>query len=296
MSNPVYADDTWIPRIEIGDRVDEFADWAEDTFEPVFNFIKDTLNSIVEHVTDGLQAPPAWVMILIFTGIALLVRGWRFAIVSFIGFGLIDSMEKFDGAMQTLTLVVVAAVFAVALSIPIGILAARSPIVSQLVRPILDFMQTMPAMVYLLPAMAFFSVGVTTGIAATVIFAMPPGVRLTELGIRQVDQEMVEAGEAFGAPPHRVLTGIQIPLAMPSIMAGVNQVIMLSLSMVVLASMVAAPGLGADVFYAVTQIQFGAGFEAGLGVVIIAIYLDRITAALGSRSAIARAQRAESSV
>ncbi len=146
-------------------------------------------------------------------------------------------------------------------------------------------MQTMPAFVYLIPTLFFFSIGVVPGIVSTIVFAMPPGVRLTELGIRQVDKEMVEAGHAFGAPPRQILTRIQIPLAMPTIMAGVNQVIMLSLSMVVIAGIVGAGGLGGEVLSGITRLDLGKGFEAGVSVVILAIYLDRLTAALGARSA-----------
>src|SRR5690606_2666746 len=173
----------------------------------------------------------------------------------------------------------------------LGVLAARSDTASRIIKPIMDFLQTVPQFVYLIPAVIFFGIGVGPGVVATVMFALAPGVRLTELGIRQVDREMVEAGEAFGSPPMKILREIQIPLAMPSIMAGVNQIIMLSLSMVVIAGMVGTPGLGADVFEATTRLQLGAGFEYGVSVVILAIYLDRITASLSAKSAVSRARR-----
>jgi ABC-type proline/glycine betaine transport system permease subunit len=153
----------------------------------------------------------------------------------------------------------------------------------------MDLMQTMPAFVYLIPAIFFFSIGPVPGVVATVVFAMPPGVRMTELGIRGVDKEMVEAGEAFGSPPRRILTRIQLPLAMPSVMAGVNQVIMLSLSMVVIAGMVGAGGLGNVVLNGIQRLEVATGFEGGLAVVILAIFLDRVTGALGDRNAVARA-------
>ena len=171
---------------------------------------------------------------------------------------------------------------AVLLSIPLGIWAARSDTVSAIVRPVLDFLQTMPAFVYLIPALILFRVGVVPGIVATIAFAMAPGVRLTELGIRSVDTEVVEAGHAFGATPRRILRQIQLPLALPTIMAGVNQVIMLALSMVVIASMVGAPGLGRDIIQSLSRIDVGLGFEAGIAVVILAILLDRLTATLGT--------------
>jgi ABC-type proline/glycine betaine transport system permease subunit len=183
----------------------------------------------------------------------------------------------------------VAAVVSVLIAVPLGIAAARNDGVSQTVRPVLDLMQTMPAFVYLIPAIFFFSIGVVPGVVATVIFALPPGVRLTELGIRGVDPEMVEAGEAFGTPPGRILSRIQIPLAMPSIMAGINQLILLSLSMVVIAGMVGAGGLGNEVLEGIQRVNIAQGFEGGLAVVVLAIFLDRLTSALGDRTAVARA-------
>ena len=184
--------------------------------------------------------------------------------------------------MLTLSLVIIAATVAVAIAVPIGIAAARSDAVSVAVRPLLDFMQTMPAFVYLIPAIIFFGIGAVPGIFATVIFSLPPGVRFTELGIRQVDSETVEAGAAFGATPRQILRGIQLPLATPTIMAGVNQVIMLALSMAVVAGMVGADGLGKAVVAALSSQNIPLGVEAGLGVVVLAIFLDRMTAALGN--------------
>ncbi len=181
--------------------------------------------------------------------------------------------------MSTLSLVVVAAFVAVLIGIPLGILAANSEIASKIFKPILDFMQTLPVFVYLIPAIIFFGIGKVPGVFATVIFAMPPAVRLTELGLRQVDQEVVEAAEAFGAPKLKILWKVQLPLAMPTLMAGVNQVIMLALSMVVTAGIVGAGGLGAVVYRGVTRLDLGLGFEGGLAVVVLAIFLDRLTAA-----------------
>jgi glycine betaine/proline transport system permease protein len=194
--------------------------------------------------------------------------------------------------MQTLALVLVAAVIATAVAVPIGILAARHRAVSVVVRPVLDFMQTTPVFVYLIPAVFFFGVGVVPGVVATILFAIPPGVRLTELGIRQVDREVVEAAQAFGARPGQVLREVQLPLALPSIMAGVNQVIMLALSMVVTAGLLGAAGLGAVVVRAVTQLDVGSGFEGGLAVVLLAVFLDRLTAAFGHPTALSRLLRA----
>jgi ABC-type proline/glycine betaine transport system permease subunit len=173
------------------------------------------------------------------------------------------------------------------------VLAAKSDVASAVIRPVLDFMQTTPAFVYLIPALLLFRVGVVPGIVATIVFAMAPGVRLTELGIRGVDQEVVEAGQAFGSSPWRILRQIQLPLAKPSIMAGVNQVIMLSLSMVVIAGMVGAGGLGGDIVASLNRIDVGLGAEAGVSVVILAIVLDRMTAALGSDRHSRRVARAQ---
>jgi glycine betaine/proline transport system permease protein len=193
--------------------------------------------------------------------------------------------------MLTLGLVLVATVLAVAIGIPLGIWAAVNPRVSAFMRPVLDLMQTLPAFVYLIPAVVFFRSGIMPGVVATIIFALPPAVRMTELGIKQVDSEVVEAGHAFGSTPRRILRQIQLPLAMPTIMAGVNQVIMLALSMVVISGMVGAPGLGQEVYGAVTRVNIGLGFEAGLSVVIIAMFLDRMTTALSSHSAVEKAKR-----
>jgi glycine betaine/proline transport system permease protein len=154
--------------------------------------------------------------------------------------------------------------------------------VSRAVRPVMDLMQTMPAFVWLVPVVTLFGIGVSAGLVATVIFALPPGVRFTELGIRQVDAEVVEAGHAFGATPRQILRGIQLPLALPTVMAGINQVIMLALSMAVIAGLVGGGGLGSEVTSAIARLDIGLGFEAGIGVVILAIYLDRVTASVGS--------------
>ena len=190
-------------------------------------------------------------------------------------------MAQWENTMETLALVFVATVVALVIAIPLGVMAARWDRFSRVVRPVMDLMQTMPAFVWLVPMVTLFSIGVSAGLVATVIFALPPGVRLTELGIRQVDPEVVEAGHAFGATPRQVLRETQLPLALPTVMAGVNQVIMLALSMAVIAGLVGAPGLGSEVTSAISRLDIGLGFEAGLSVVILAIYLDRVTSGFG---------------
>jgi glycine betaine/proline transport system permease protein len=289
MLDPILL--TQLPRVPIGDAFQAVVEWLNDNIGPVFDFIELVVSGAVAGLTAALTWLPDLVMVLVFTALAWWLRSWRLALFSLIGFGVIASIEEFDPAMETLGLVLVSSVLAVLIGIPIGILAARNQKVSHVVRPVLDLMQTLPAFVYLVPVIVFFNIGVVPGVVATVIFSLPPGVRLTELGIRQVDTEVVEAGEAFGARTGQILTGIQLPLAMPSIMAGINQVIMLSLSMVVIAGMVGAPGLGTNIYEAVTRVQLGQGFEAGLAVVILAVYLDRTTAVLSDRSPVARAER-----
>ncbi|MBE2998320.1 ABC transporter permease subunit [Nocardiopsis sp. HNM0947] len=224
--------------------------------------------------------PMSLLMILLLSLLALAVAGWRMGLFALLTLTLVASVGQWDNAMDTLGLVLVAAAIAVVIAIPIGVVAAYNDTVSKIVKPVLDLMQTLPAFVYLIPAIFFFSIGAVPGVVATIVFSMPPGVRLTELGIRQIDKELVEAGEAFGASNRKILTGIQLPLALPTIMAGVNQVIMLGLSMVVIAGMVGAGGLGSDVYQGITRNDGALGFEAGIAVVILAIFLDRLTVAV----------------
>lgn len=265
-------------------------EWAEALVEIVtvslgglFDAIRAVFLTFYDLVDLVLSAPPFWIVIPALAALAWIIKGWRLGVGALVGLLVIVGVDQWANAMDTLALVLVASTIAVVIAVPLGILAARNDAASRIIRPILDFMQTMPAFVYLIPALILFRVGVVPGIVATIVFAMAPGVRLTELGIRGVDKEVVEAGFAFGASPGRILRQIQLPLAMPSIMAGVNQVIMLSLSMVVIAGMVGAGGLGGQVVQSLNRIDVGLGFEAGLSVVILAILLDRITGALATR-------------
>ncbi|NOV97599.1 ABC transporter permease [Isoptericola halotolerans] len=270
-----------VPNVPIGDAVSDGVDWIKATFRPLLNGISDTMSLLVDSIADLLLLPPALVVVGLFTLLALLVRSWGLAVFTLLGTLLIVSMGMWEPAMETLALVLVATLIAVVVAIPVGILAARNNTVSAVVKPVLDFMQTMPAFVYLVPVVIFFGIGVAPGVAATIVFALPPGVRLTELAIRQVDRETVEAGEAFGGTNRQILRDIQLPLGLPTIMAGVNQVIMLALSMAVVAGLVGAGGLGAEVARAISRVDVALGFEAGLAVVILAIYLDRLTGAIG---------------
>lgn len=269
-------------RIPVGEWADAGVDWIRDTLGWLLSGISAVVGWLVDVLAEGLLALPIVVAIVLFAALAWLLRSWRFAIGTVIGFALILGVGQWVTAMQTLALVLVAALIAVVIAVPLGIAAARSDAFSAVIRPVLDLMQSMPAFVYLIPAIVFFSIGVVPGVIATVIFALPPGVRLTELGIRGVDSETVEAGHAFGATPGQILRGVQLPLAMPSIMAGVNQLIMLALSMAVIAGIAGADGLGKEIVQAMSTVDIAKGVEAGLSVVILAVYLDRLTGALGA--------------
>ncbi|KQR26338.1 ABC transporter permease [Microbacterium sp. Leaf151] len=271
-------------RIPVGSWVDAGVDWVRDNLSGLLDLVAVVVRFLVGGLSDVLLAAPIIVVIVVAAALAWLLRSWKLALGTVIGFALILAMGQWVTAMQTLALVLVATVVAVAISVPLGIWSARNPTVRAVLKPILDFMQTMPAFVYLIPAITFFSIGVVPGVVSTVIFALPPGVRLTELGIRGVDSETVEAGHAFGATPGQILRGIQLPLAMPTIMAGVNQVIMLALSMAVVAGIVGADGLGKEVVESISTVNLPKGVEAGLSVVVLAVYLDRLTAALGDRA------------
>ncbi len=268
--------------LQVGDSVESFVNWLTSTFGWFFGGVRSAVGAVVDLTEWALTGPSPLIMTLVFTLIAFVAtRSWGLPLFTAVAFLLIDGMGRYPEAMQTLALVLVATVLAVLIGIPLGIVAARSGKFSMAIKPVLDFMQTMPSFVYLLLAVVFFRIGRVPGVMSALIFAMPPAVRLTELGIRQVDKEVVEAAEAFGARPREVLTGVQLPLARASIMAGVNQVIMLSLSMVVIAGLGGAPGLGRTVVRAVTSMNLGMGIEGGLGIVILAIFLDRVTAAFG---------------
>lgn len=280
-----------VPRIPVGDRFEELFDRITTNFESVFDAISSVIDWAVESLVTMLESPDPVVLAVLFSLLGLLVTGWRFALFAVVGLVLVISMEQWVTAMETLALVLVATVVAVAIGVPLGVLAARSQRVSAIVKPILDLMQTMPAFVWLVPVIVLFGIGYVPGVVATIIFALPPGVRFTELGIRNVDAEVVEAAQAFGSTSRQTLFGVQLPLAMPTIMAGINQVIMLALSMAVIAGLVGAGGLGGEVTAAIATGNLGLAFEAGLSVVILAVYLDRVTAAFGEGGVLSRLRR-----
>ncbi|MFI2414305.1 ABC transporter permease/substrate binding protein [Streptomyces sp. NPDC018947] len=272
-----------MPRIPLGDWVNDTVDWLLEHVAWLFDFFKTVFTGTYDGINAVLQAPEPLLLAGIFAVVAFWLRGTVAGVLTFLGFAFIVSMDLWENAMITLALVLVATIIALVISVPVGIWAARSDRVSGVVRPVLDFMQTLPAMIYLIPAILFFGTGASAGIVATLIFALAPGVRMTELGIRQVDKELVEAAEAFGTTPRNTLLRVQLPLALPTVMAGVNQVIMLGLSMAAIAGMVGTGGLGGDVNEAIGQLNVGLGSEAGVAIVILAIYLDRMTSALGTQ-------------
>jgi glycine betaine/proline transport system permease protein len=269
-----------MPSIDVGAPVGALVDWLTTHFGPLFSVISAIMLGLLDAVLVVLTAPSPFIVTLVLVALALLERKWGFGLFTLVAFLLIQAMGLWVEAMQTLALVVVATIFAVAIGVPTGIWAARSRQASAIVRPVLDFMQTLPVFVYLIPAVFFFGIGPVPGVIATLVFAIPPAVRLTELGIRSVDKEVVEASVAFGAKPRQMLREVQLPLALPSIMAGVNQTLMLALSCVVIAGLVGSGGLGAVVVRGISTLDVGAGFEGGLAVVFLAIYLDRLTSAL----------------
>ncbi|MEU5433322.1 ABC transporter permease/substrate binding protein [Streptomyces sp. NPDC020719] len=270
-----------MPRLPLGQWVDSAVTFLQNHLSWLFDAVTKVVNGMYDGIDAVLSAPQPLLFAGILAVVAWWLRGLVAGVLAFGGFALIDSIELWDEAMSTLSLVLVATVVTLALAIPLGIWSSRSKTVSAISRPVLDFMQTMPAMVYLIPGIIFFGVGVVPGIIATIVFSLPPGVRMTELGIRQVDPELVEAAEAFGTTPRNTLLRVQLPLALPTIMAGVNQVIMLGLSMVVIAGMVGGGGLGGAVYRAIGNVDIGLGFEAGVSIVVLAMYLDRMTGALG---------------
>lgn len=270
-----------MPEIPLGSWVDGSVDWLQARFSWLFDAVSSGITGLYDGIDAVLSAPQPLLFAGILAVVAWWLRGLAAGLLSFAGLALVDSVQLWDEAMATLSLVLVATLVTLVIAVPLGIWAARSKTVSTVLRPVLDFMQTMPAMVYLIPGIIFFGVGVVPGIIATIVFALPPGVRMTELGIRQVDAELVEAAEAFGTTPRDTLLRVQLPLAVPTIMAGVNQVIMLGLSMVVIAGMVGGGGLGGAVYKAIGNVDIGLGFEAGVSIVVLAMYLDRMTGALG---------------
>jgi glycine betaine/proline transport system permease protein len=266
---------------DLGDGVDSAVNYILDNFSPALDLIATAIGTVTDAIQNVLLATPFPVGLAILVLLSLWRVGIGFALFTCVSLLLVDHMDLWSPMMETLSLVIASTLVAMLIGLPLGIAMARNDRVASIVRPVLDLMQTMPAFVYLIPAAMFFGLGAVPGTIATVIFSMPPVVRLTNLGIRQVHVEFVEAGQAFGCTALQLLFKVQLPNAMPSIMAGINQTIMLSLSMVVIASMIGAGGIGNTVLTGIQRLDVGTGFEGGIAVVILAVILDRITQSLG---------------
>ena len=268
-----------LPKLPVGEAVEALVRWIDEYFGWLLDGISEGLGFLIDGLQNLLTFIPPPVLILLTTVLVWFVtrRDIKLAALTALGLLLIWDLQLWDLAMLTLALVLVSTVVALAISIPLGIAAAGSEPLNAALRPFLDLMQTMPSFVYLIPAVIFFGIGNVPGTIATVVFAIPPALRLTNLGIRQVPTELIEVADAFGSTPRQKLFKVQLPVALPTIMAGVNQCIMLALSMTVIASMIGARGLGYQVLVGIQRVDIGMGFEAGLAIVIIAIILDRIT-------------------
>ncbi len=273
--------------LPLEDWTNDFVDnWLLPVMSGVFDSISGLLSSFINAVTDLLIVIPPEVMAIIFIIFAWRLAGKGTAIFTLIGFLYLGSVDMWPEAMQTLAIVIVSTILSVLVGVPVGILSATNRIVDSIVRPILDFMQTLPIFVYLIPAILLFGLGGVPAVIATFVFAAPPAVRMTSLGIKQVPEEVVEASKAFGTTSWQLLRKVQLPLATPTIMAGVNQTIMLSLSMAVVASMIGAPGLGSAVLKGISTVNVGLGLTSGLAIVVLAIVLDRITQGFGRKTEI----------
>lgn len=270
-----------VPGLPIGEGVEAGVEWLLSHAQPLFNGVTLVIGWMTRTLDVVLLAVPVWLLTAVLAALALWRVSWRFAVFVLVAFALVMGMNLWAATVSTLALVLSATIFSLVIGMPLGVLGAKSELAHRALRPVLDLMQTMPAFVYLIPAAMFFGLGKVPGTIATIIFAMPPAVRLTDLGIRQVPKDIVEAGRAFGCTESQLLFKVQIPNAMPSIMAGVNQNIMLALSMVVIASMIGAGGLGNEVLRGIQRMDIGLGFEGGIGVVLLAVVLDRITQSFG---------------
>ncbi|QGS36333.1 ABC transporter permease subunit [Aerococcus viridans] len=268
-----------IPKLPVADWVEAATNWLTVTLSGLFGAIQNGGSTFMNGITNLLLLIPPFAFILIVAVIAYFVNKKQLSLSAFalVGLGYILNQGLWSELMNTVTLVLVSSLVSVIIGVPLGIWSAKNKTVHNILKPILDFMQTMPAFVYLIPAVAFFGIGIVPGTFASVIFALPPTVRFTELGIKQISTELVEAADAFGSTGKQKLFKVELPLAKSTIMAGVNQTVMLALSMVVTASMIGAPGLGRQVLTALQRASVGSGFVSGLAIVILAILIDRLT-------------------
>ena len=264
-------------KIPLGIWIKNLVDLLNQHAQGFFNFVSLVLGTAVNSVTAALLWLPPLAVVAIATALAFLVhRSWRLALLVLIGLLLIINLGYWKETMQTLSLVLWATALSMLVGIPVGIAAAHRPRLYAVLRPLLDLMQTIPTFVYLIPTLILFGLGVVPGLISTIVFAIPAPIRLTYLGISRVPRQLIEAGEAFGASRRQILLKVELPYAMPTIMAGLTQCIMLSLSMVVIAALVGAEGLGTPVVRALNTVNVARGFESGLAIVLLAIMLDRL--------------------
>jgi ABC-type proline/glycine betaine transport system permease subunit len=277
--------------IPLDDWITAIVNFMVQQFRPFFQAIAWPIKVILESIASMFVATPSLILLVILGAIAWQIAGKKMAIYSIIILTLIGFLGIWEEAMVSMSLVLTAVIFCLVIGIPLGIACARSDRLEKIIRPLLDVMQTLPTFVYLVPVVMLFGIGEVPGVIATIIFALPPLIRLTNLGIRQVPAEVVEAAIAFGSTPNQVLWEAQIPLAMPTILAGVNQAILMALSMSVVTSMIAVPGLGLMVLQGVGRLDIGLAAVGGLGIVLLAIMLDRLTQSVGKTNALSWRQR-----
>lgn len=271
--------------VPLGKWVNQFVDWLVVNYGAAFEAFADSLLTVLVALEQVLRGAPWWVVLIAIAAITWHAsKNWKLVVGLVVAMFAIGMLGLWDKAMQTLALMTVATSLSVLIGIPVGIAMAMSNRLRAVMLPILDTMQTMPSFVYLIPALMLFGLGKVPAILATVIYAAPPVMRLTDLGIRLVDQEVLEASRSFGASRKQILFGVQLPLALPNIMAGINQTTMMSISMVVIASMIGARGLGEQVLMGIQRLDVGAGMEAGIAIVLLAVVFDRIGQAYGKRS------------
>ena len=263
--------------------IDGIVDWVVVNWDPFFEVIRAIVLGILLPFRDFLMWLPWWLVIAGTGLLAWRVVGARFGVIAVLFLGFMAIMGLIDMLMMTLAITLTATLLCVVVGIPVGIAASRSDRFEAMLRPILDAMQTMPSFVYLIPALMLFGLGMTPAVMATCIYAVPPIIRLTNLGIREVDAQVVEASRSFGTTPMQLLTKVQVPMALPTILAGLNQTVMMALAMVVLASMIGASGLGVEVLNGLARVEPGRGFIAGISIVFTAIILDRVSQAFARR-------------
>lgn len=274
-----------LPRIPLEEWVNISIQWLTSHFGWLFDAINVTFGTLIRGTEYVFLHLPVWVVFLSVICLTIIASGTRLALFAAFGLLLLLNIDLWSLTMQTLSLVLAASIVSVFIGVPLGIIAAESQPVESALAPVLDIMQTMPAYVYLIPMVVLLGLGNVPALIATVIFAMPPAIRLTVHGIRQVPRETLEAAEAFGATRLQTLLRVKLPLAYPSILVGINQVIMLALSMVVIAALIGAGGLGQQVIYGLSQLDVGKGFSAGFDIIVLAILLDRITRGIATKYA-----------